>query len=85
MKREEIVDIFNCMIRGTPVSFNEKLVPLISDYLTDINYKNSDKIISLIISNPNLAEYALPKIIDYYERKYVICSLIFNNKILCYQ
>lgn len=73
------------MIRGTPVSFSEKLVPLISDYLTDINYKNSDKIISLIINNPNLAEYTLPKIIDYYERKYVICSLIFNNKILCYQ
>lgn len=74
--KEDCVYIFNAMIRETPISFRNKLLPLISDYLTEIKYENPDKIIYLILQNPQLVEQALPTIIEYYCRKYTIFSLI---------
>lgn len=84
MKKSDCIKIFNASIRGTPVSFNKELIPLISDYLTEIKYEKSDKLISLIISNPDLVQSALPKVIDYFCRKYQIFRLMFNNKIILY-
>jgi hypothetical protein len=57
------------MIRGTPVSFKEKLFPLYSEYLTDNNFEYSDKLINLVVNNPELIEHAIPKIVDYFCRK----------------
>ena len=83
MTKDEIMEILNANIRGTPVSI-DKLIILISDYLTEINYENSDKIIYLIQQNPQLIEMAYPKIVEYFTKKYNILSLIYNNKILYY-
>lgn len=84
MKINDYVEIFNAMIRGTPVSFTEKLIPLYSDYLTENNIENSDKLINLIVQNPDLIQVALPKIVEYYINKYSICSISYNNKIILY-
>ena len=79
MMKSDYIDIFNAMIRGTPVSFTEKVLPMISDYLTENNIENSDKMINLIAENPQLAEQTIPKVVDYFCRKYNILSLILVN------
>lgn len=84
MSKEEYIKIFNAMIRGTPVDFNKNLLPMVSDYLTEIKCENSDKMISLIVQNPQLVQQIIPKIVDYYTRKYNILSIIFNNKTILY-
>jgi len=43
MDKNECIDIFNNMVRGDPVSFKDKLLPLVSDYLTEIKYEKSDR------------------------------------------
>ena len=66
MKKSDCIKIFNASIRGTPVSFNKELIPLISDYLTEIKYEKSNykyfcrkyQILKLMFNN---------KIILYYE------------------
>ena len=90
MTEKECIDIFNAMIRGTPVSFTEKVLPIISDYLTENNIENSDKMINLIAENPQLVEQTIPKVVDYFCRKYNILSLIlvdnnFQKTILYYE
>lgn len=84
MKTSEYIEIFNAMIRGTPVSFAGKLLPLVSDYLTENNVENSDKLINLIAENPDLIQIALPKIVEYFRVKYNICSILLNNKTILY-
>ena len=74
--KKECIDIFNAMIRGTPVPFKEKLLPIISEYLTENNVENFEKKINLIIQNPQLVDNMLPDIVDYYCRKYNIFSII---------
>lgn len=78
VNKEECILIFNEMIRGTPIP-SDKIISLISDYLTRINYDKSDKIINLIIQNPQLIQQTIPKIVDYYCRKYTILSILNNN------
>lgn len=82
--KNECISVFNAMIRGTPVSFREKLIPLYSEYLTEIKYEKSDKLINLIVQNPQLISAAMPKIVEYFCRKYCILSIIFNNKTILY-
>ena len=82
--KEDCINIFNAMIRGTPVSFNEKLLPMYSDFLTENNIENSDKLINLVVSNPQLMQQAIPDIVEYYCRKYNILSIrektnLFNS------
>ena len=84
MTKSEYIDVFNAMIRGTPVSFQEKLLPMISEYLTEIKYENYDKLINLIVQNPQLIQQFIPDAVKYYCRKYVICSVTFNNQTLLY-
>ena len=86
MDKSSCIEIFNNMIRDTPISFTEKLL-LVSEYLTEINYENSDKVIYLISQNPQLIQQTIPKIEDYFCRKYCILKLqtssalndLFNN------
>ena len=75
MNKDECISIFNAMIRGTPISFKEKLLPLYSEYLTENNIENSDKLVNLVIQNPQLIQEAIPKIVDYYCKKYNIFIL----------
>jgi hypothetical protein len=85
--KNDCIEVFNAMIRGTPVSFKEKLLPLYSEYLTENNFENSDKLINLVVQNPQLIQQAIPNIVEYYCRKYNILSLrerldlnsLFNN------
>ena len=81
------IEVFNAMIRGTPISFQDKLLPLYSEYLTENNIENSDELINLVVQNPQLLQRALPDIVEYYCRKFNILSLnlkpdlngLFNN------
>ena len=72
VNKQECISIFNAMIRGTPT---DKLIILISDYLTEIKCEKSDKVINLIVQNPQLIQQALPQIVEYYCRKYNILSI----------
>ena len=80
MNKNDYIDIFNAMIRGTPVSFQEKLLPMYSEYLTENNIENSDKLINLVVQNPQLIQNSIPEIVDYYSRKYNILSLCNSDK-----
>lgn len=75
MDKNECINIFNNMVRGDPVSFKDKLLPLVSDYLTEIKYEKSDKIINLIVANPQLIQHTIPTVVEYYCRKYNILIL----------
>ena len=75
MTKNECIELFNNMIRGTPVSFQDKLLPMVSEFLTENNIENSDKMINLIVQNPQLVQQTLPKVVDYYCRKFCILSL----------
>ena len=79
--KSDCIAIFNHMIRGTPT---DKLILLFSDYLTEIKCEKSDKLINLIVQNPQLMGIAIPKIVEYFCRKYCILSIIFNNKTILY-
>ena len=93
VEKNDCLDIFNAMIRGTPIPFQEKLLPVISEYLTEINYENSDKMINLIVQNPQMAQNIIPELVEYYCRKYNILrlqlklnlnSINFNLKTILY-
>lgn len=82
MEKSECIDIFNSMIRGNPIPFKDKLLPIYSEYLTENNIENSEKIINLVVQNPKLIQRFIPEIIEYYCRKYTILSINlskFNN------
>ena len=70
--KQECISIFNAMIRGAPI---DKLIILISDYLTEIKCEKSDKMINLIVQNPQLIQQVFPQIVEYYCRKYNILSI----------
>lgn len=74
--KELCIDVFNNMIRGTPVSFTEKLLPIYSEYLTENNIENSEKLINLVVQNPQLIQQSIPTIVEYYCRKFNILSVL---------
>jgi len=82
--KDNCILVFNAMIRGTPISFKERILPLYVGYLTENNFENSDKLINLVVQNPQLIQQALPKIVEYYCRKYNILSLkeTVNNSLI---
>ena len=75
MDKNEYISIFNAMIRGTPIPFDKQLLPMVSEYLTEINYENSEKMINLIVQNPQIVQKFIPDLIEYYCRKYNIFRL----------
>ena len=80
MTKNDCLDVFNATIRGTPVSFSEKLLPMFSEYLTENNIENSEKLINLIVQNPQLMQGEMPEMVDYYCRKYNILSVVQDLK-----
>lgn len=85
MTKKDCIRIFNAMVKNIPVSYDKDIIPLVSDYLTEIKYENSSKIINLILQQPDLLQLALPKIIDFYCRKFNIFQLIDKKVILYYE
>lgn len=84
MDKSEIVEILNAMNEGIPISFQNKLLLWVSDYLTEIKFANSDKMINFLIKNPDMIRHTIPTLAEYYRKKYNICYLVVNNKILKY-
>ena len=78
--KNECIELFNKMIRGTPVSFQDKLLPIYSEYLTENNIENSDKLINLVVQNQQLIQNSIPEIVNYYSQKYNILSLCSSDK-----
>lgn len=78
VSKNKCISIFNSMIRGTPVSFTNELLPLYSEYLTENNFENSDELVNLVVQNPQLIQQAIPNIVEYYCRKYNIFYLTNN-------
>jgi hypothetical protein len=83
MVKKDYIDFFNTLIRGEPVSL-QKIIPMISEYLTEIKLENKDKICKLILQNPQIANNYLPDCIRYYCKKYCILSIIFKNQTILY-
>jgi hypothetical protein len=73
--KNDCILVFNAMIRGTPISFKERILPLYVEYLTENNFENSDKLINLVVQNPQLIQNAIPELIKFYRNKYNILSL----------
>jgi hypothetical protein len=84
MTKNDYINIFNNMIRGTPVSWQNKILPMICEYLTEIKLENYDKLINLIVQNPQMCNQYLLDCVSYYCRKHCILSIIFNNKTILY-
>ena len=83
MVKKDYIDFFNTLIRGEPVSL-QKIVPMVSEYLTEIKLENKDKICKLILQNPQLTNNYLPDCIRYYCKKYCILNIIFKNQTILY-
>lgn len=75
MDKRECIEIFNAMLKGTPVDFQNKILPLISDYLTESNMKNPSEMINLITKTPQLVQQMLPGVIKHFCKKYNICEV----------
>ena len=75
MDKNDCISIFNAMVKGTPIPFDKKIFPMVSEYLTEINYENSNKVINLIVQNPQMVQKFIPDLIEYYCRKYNILRL----------
>ena len=84
MDGNQCVKIFNAQIRGKPVSFDKEIIPLVSDYLTENNIENSEKIINLIIQKPILLSQVFQQLVDYYRIKYSINTIYYLNKPILY-
>ena len=83
MVKKDYIDFFNTLIRGEPVSL-QKIIPMVSEYFTEIKLENKDKICKLILQNPQIANNYLPDCIRYYCKKYCILSIIFKNQTILY-
>ena len=82
--KDDCIEIFNSMIRGTPVSFQEKLLPMYSEYLTENNIENSNEMINLVLQNPGLMQQVMPELVNYYSRKFEIKNIFFKNQTILY-
>ena len=83
-EKKDCLEVFNSISQGVPVSFQDKLLPMVSEYLTENNIENSDKMINLIVQNPQTIQNFIPEVIDFYSRKFNILNIKYNNKIILY-
>ena len=49
--KEKCIDLFNNIVQQKPLDF-DNFILVFSEYLTDINYEKSEKLINLITRNP---------------------------------
>ena len=83
MNKNEYVELFNNSIRGTPVNI-DKIVEAITEYLEDKEVPDAGKIVQGLIQQPALISNAFEEVKEHMCKKYTICSVIFNGKILMY-
>ena len=84
MNKSDCIKVFNAMIRGEPISWQKEIIPMICEYLTEIKLENYDKVINLIVRNPQLSNKYLIECIRYYCQKYEILNISYNNKTILY-
>ena len=84
MDKKECIELFNKMTNNIPVDLSSAVIPLIYEFLTDINAKNTEKLIELIVENPILISETLPKVINHICIKYQINYISLNGKIILY-
>jgi len=84
MTKNDYITLFNNVIRGTPVSWQKEIIPMICEYLTEIKLENYEKVINLIVQNPQLSSNYLIDCTRYYCQKHCILSVLYNNKTILY-
>lgn len=84
MDGKDCVRIFNAQLSGTVVSFQNEILPLISEYLTENNIENSKEIINLITQNPSLINNIYFTVVEFFRRKYNIKLIYYQNKPILY-
>lgn len=84
MNQKECIELFNKITYNIPVDLNSSIIPLIYEFLTDINAKNIEKLIELIVENPILISETLPKVINHICIKYQINYVSLNGKTILY-
>lgn len=81
MNKNDYVDVFNKFLQGITVNFEEKLLPIILEYLTDVRDEKEIPLLEKQIrENPQMVTGLIPRIIEHMRRKYYIFSIIKNNK-----
>lgn len=85
MKTLEIIEILNNQLKGIPSNF-DLLMELLNEYLVDQDYTNEqiEAVVKFITSSPVMLTNVFQDLINHLCRKYTICSIMYNNKILCY-
>ena len=76
--KNSCIDVFNSIIRETPISFQDEILPMVLEYLTEINYENFETVKNLIVQNPQLVQKFIPELIEYYCRKFYILRIQIN-------
>lgn len=84
MEKIECIELFNKIACNISVDLNSSVIPLIYDFLTEINFQNGKEMINLIVNNPMLISHALPKVIRHYCIKYGINYVSLNGKTILY-
>jgi chromosomal replication initiation ATPase DnaA len=86
MNKQEIIEIFNASIHSKSMHI-DKIIQLISEFLSDIKYNRADEMLRLFLTNPQLTQITIPTIIKHFSIKYNIYSLLDKeyNTILYYE
>lgn len=86
MNKQEIIEIFNASIHNKSIHI-DKIIQLISEFLSDIKYNRADEMLRLFLTNPQLAQITIPTIIKHFSIKHNIYSLLDKeyNTILYYE
>lgn len=85
MKIFEIIELLNNQLKGIPCNF-DLLIELLNEYLVDQDYNDEqiEAVVKFITSNPVMLINIFQDLVSHLCRKYTICSIMYNNKILCY-
>ena len=77
--KESCIKLFNAALNNTSISLEDDLIPLLSDYLFEVKCDKASELLSFIINNPTLILETIPTLIDYYTRKFNVCSIYLNK------
>ena len=81
MTRNDCVEILNAANEGRPTN---KLMMAISEYIAESKPQQVNKMIEFLNANPHFINMIFPQVMEYYQKKFNIVSIIQNNRILLY-
>lgn len=86
MNKQEIIEIFNASIHNKSIHI-DKIIQLISEFLSDIKYNKTDEMLKFFLTNPQFTQITIPTIIKHFSIKHNIYSLLDKeyNTILYYE